>query len=250
MIIEIDGFCEKGLYREDNQDCIYAARREDGAIAVVADGMGGHAEGGKASALVCSCIQEWWEALSDNSMSKDFEELVYDLESVIKRANQDIQKLAGNAICGTTVAALLLTGKQWVLISVGDSRSYQARRGLWGINIRQLAPDDVWEQQGEIKRRLTKKERENHPDYGKLIRAVGAEKILSCHVVKGSIRSGMAFFLCSDGIYRYCAELVMKRAFAQIIGGKEIKETIEQLKKAVYEYGAPDNLSLIAVRVK
>lgn len=97
MIIEIDGFCEKGLWREDNQDCVFAAQGEDGAIAVVADGMGGHTDGGKASAIVCRCIQDWWEELPDFQMENEMEDPTYGLEGALRQANQEIRSMAGRS---------------------------------------------------------------------------------------------------------------------------------------------------------
>lgn len=251
MIIEIDGFCEKGLQREDNQDCVFAAFREEGAVAVVADGMGGHADGGKASAIVCRCVREWWDDLADFRLKNEAEALACELEMVLGQANQEIRLMAGEGVCcGSTAAALLLTPKNWALLSVGDTRCYRAWvRFLRGMEIHPLAPDDVWEEQENVRRHLTRREIERHPDFGKLVRAVGTENTFSCHFAHGSIHPGTAFFLCSDGIYKYCEKKVLKRAFRRITMGENIKEGLEMVRTAVYENGAPDNLSLIAVRI-
>lgn len=252
MIVEIDGFCEKGLQREDNQDCVFAAFREEGAVAVVADGMGGHADGGKASAIVCRCVREWWDDRADFRLKNEAEALACELEMVLGQANQEIRLMAGEGVCcGSTAAALLLTPKNWALLSVGDTRCYRARaRFLRGMEIRPLAPDDVWEEQENVRRHLTRREIEKHPDFGKLVRAVGTETALSCHMIQGIIQPAMGFFLCSDGVYRYCEKKVMKRAFERIVKEANIKEELERVRTAVYGNGAPDNLSLIAVRVR
>ena len=250
MLIEIEGFCEKGLQREENQDCIYAARREDGVIAVIADGMGGHTKGSIASSLVCDKIRIWWENLPDFWLRKASEDPACGLEMAVVQANEEIRSIAGESICGTTVAALLLTDRNWILLSVGDTRCYKIQTVYPWSKVVQISPDDVWEQQKEIVQHFTKTEIENHPNYGKLIRAVGGDARLLCHIKRGNIRSGMAFFLCSDGVYRYCEKKSMEEIFNRMAKKKEMKREIERLKREVYNNQAPDNLSLIAIRVR
>ena len=250
MRIEIEGFCEKGLQRKENQDCIYAARREDGVIAVIADGMGGHTMGGAASALVCNKIQVWWENLPAFWLQETAEDPAAKLETTIMQANTEIRAMAGENICGTTVAALLLTNRDWILLSVGDTRCYKIQALCPWSKAEQMTPDDVWEKKEENIQCYSRREMENHPNFGKLVRAVGAENTLSCHLARGNIRPGMAFFLCSDGVYRYCEQKSMKEIFGRIARKREMEREIENLKRVIYDNQAPDNLSLIVVRVR
>ena len=42
MIISVDGFCEIGMERKENEDQIFIGKHDSGVLAVLADGMGGH----------------------------------------------------------------------------------------------------------------------------------------------------------------------------------------------------------------
>lgn len=249
MRMEIEGFCEKGALREENQDSIFAAKQDDAAIVVVADGMGGHQDGKRASSVICAQIQDWWENLplcwkTPRSARKK------ELEAVIQRANHTIWSYTKEGCCGSTVVVLWLERGNWSVFSVGDSRCYRTRRSFGRIKISQVTQDEVWEEQEEVKRRFQKEQMKNHPNFGKLIRAVGVSSSLFCHVTAGRISFGMSFFLCSDGIYRYCQRESLERALLRIEEGNSIREEIERVRTEVYNNNAPDNLSLIAVRVR
>lgn len=60
MIISVDGFCEIGMERKENQDQIFIGKHDSGVLAVLADGMGGHQNGALASKIICGQFSEWW----------------------------------------------------------------------------------------------------------------------------------------------------------------------------------------------
>ena len=135
---------DTGVVRQVNQDALYV----DDNLAVVADGMGGHAAGEVASAMTIDIV------------SKSFkdEPTLEGLERSIERANSDVLADAkanpSRYGMGTTVIAvgLVTEGENRVatLFHVGDSRAYQIRGGA----IRQLSQDhsvvEEWVRMGKL----------------------------------------------------------------------------------------------------
>ena len=112
------------------------------------------------------------------------EELVFEeAKHVLERANEEIYRSTANGhICGSTVVLLLVWEKKSFLLSVGDSRCYLLPGGLFGGSLVRLTRDDVWENSAAA---AGVRQKENHPDYGKLTNAVG-------------IGTGVRYTACTD----------------------------------------------------
>lgn len=250
MKIRIEGWSDIGRVREKNQDRIFFDQKGQLALAVVADGMGGHEDGEFASAVVCELVREWWETISQQCAERKFQVKIAELQNVLQKANQRIKNgTAEDSLCGSTAIILFIHGRSYVLVSVGDSRCYRLQWEISGVQMCQLSVDDVWEQQEEIQKRYSPEEIKRHPNYGKLIRAVGAERTLECRVKTGIIARNTVFVLCSDGIYQYCENSILKSTLENILHREDIKESLESVRIRVYQNGAPDNLSVIAVHI-
>ena len=136
--IDARGATDVGRRREHNEDA-YLVDLEL-ALFVVADGMGGHAGGGTASALAVKTIQERIRAAraaSPATFASPKAEDAGHFPSVLRLAveaacraifgaAQEDPSLAG---MGTTVTAALVVGRTTFLAHVGDSRCYLVRGG-------------------------------------------------------------------------------------------------------------------------
>jgi protein phosphatase len=224
---------DTGLVRETNQDAIYV----DSTLAVVADGMGGHAAGEVASALtidlVCQNFREksTWEGL--------FRAIEAANRAIIADARENPERFG----MGTTVIAVGLTKDAAGVVSptlfnVGDSRAYQLRDGA----LRQLSEDhsvaEEWVRMG----RLTSEEAQVHPRRHQLTRALGVEDELQVDVSSIDAEAGDRILLCSDGLSNELSgEELVRLASAPM----PLEDAVNQLVEAARQAGGRDNISAI-----
>ncbi len=224
---------DKGLVRESNQDAIFV----DDSLAVVADGMGGHAAGEVASALTVDVVYDGY--LNDPT--------VEGLHAAIEEANLAVLREARDTPdhfgMGTTVIVMGLTRDDANVVSptlfhVGDSRAYQLRDGA----LRQLSEDhsvaEEWVRMG----RLTPEEALTHPRRHQLTRGVGVEHTIDIDVMSVIAEPGDRILLCSDGLSNELAnEEIARLASAPI----SLDEGVSTLIDAARRAGGRDNISVI-----
>ena len=222
-----------GLVRQSNQDAVYV----DGALAVVADGMGGHAAGEVAAQIAVATVREGYYA----------DESVEGLVAAVERANaaivRDAKENPERFGMGTTLLAVAITydyagAASPTLVHVGDSRAYQLRDGA----LRQLTQDhsvaEEWVRMG----RLTPEEAEVHPRRHQLTRGVGVEEEVAVDVLSIDAQVGDRLLLCSDGLSN---ELVPDE-LARLAGDPvDLDDAVEGLVAAARAAGGHDNISVV-----
>ncbi len=236
--------CEIGKVRKINQDAVFAASCKEAGLFAVADGMGGHSQGERASQLIIRKMAQWWEAFHPEKYGGQFAQMMHGLQQAAEQANQEIYEAYNRqAVCGSTMALLFIWQNSYGMIFAGDSRIYLYHRRKF----RQMTVDEVWENQPD----LTPWEREQHWErcHGRLYNAVGIQKELRCSVVTGELTYGMVFLLCSDGLYKYCPWQYLKKYMRKAGKAENPQFVTEDLRNRVYESEARDNISAILVAV-
>ena len=238
------GICDIGLKREKNQDSVFMCSKEEMSLFVVADGMGGYANGEKASQAITDELKSWAEKFAPDMFDHNFSKMMISLRNKIEEINNRIyQELNLKQICGSTCILLFIYKDCYGIINVGDSRIYKKE----GWKIRSVMKDDVWENRIDVKERFSNKEIMDHENYGKLLQAVGISETISIASKTDLLKKGDSFLLCSDGLYKFCPEKDMRK----IVHGMNENNMEESLKKMVakcYEAGAKDNISVILVK--
>jgi serine/threonine protein phosphatase PrpC len=92
---------------------------------------------------------------------------------------------------------------------------------------------------------LSPEEAENHADASVITKAVGAAEAIDPDIVGGDVRAGDRFLLASDGLTR----VVRDDELAAELQRGPAAEAADRLIETVLARGAPDNVSLIIVRV-
>jgi len=224
---------DTGLVRQSNQDAVYV----DDSLAIVADGMGGHAAGEVASEMTIEMLRSGFD--DDRS--------VEGLYNAINAANltvlNDARDNPNHFGMGTTVIALGLTVDDAgvtspTLCHVGDSRAYQLRDGA----LRQLTDDhsvaEEWVRMG----RLTPEEAAVHPRRHQLTRGVGVEETIAVDVMSVHALPGDRLLLCSDGLSNELDGDTIARLSSSPF---TLEEAVVQLVDAAKEAGGRDNITAV-----
>ena len=224
---------DTGLVRDLNEDAVYV----DASLAVVADGMGGHAAGEVAAELAIASMRERFH---DDSTLEGLHHAVEEANrAVIVDARENPERFG----MGTTVIAVGLTHDDSgaifpTLVNVGDSRAYQLRDGA----LRQLSEDhsvaEEWVRMG----RLTPEEALTHPRRHQLTRALGVEDDVDVDVQTIAAVAGDRILLCSDGLSN---ELSVDDLARLASAAEPLDAVVERLVNAARNAGGRDNISAI-----
>lgn len=246
MQIIYSGISDIGLRRNINQDAIFFSSDKGKKLYlfVVADGMGGHSNGEVASNAIVKGMRDWLDDFSEDMFRKGFFGITVSLRNKLEQINNEIySKYNQQHVCGSTCVILVIYQDMYGVISVGDSRVYLKR----GLKVKSLMEDDVWENQIDIRENLDIRTIKSHPNYGKLVHAIGTNKDVSMSVKTDSLRPKDTFLLCSDGLYKYCEFRDLKKTMSHV-DENNIEIKIQKVVEKVYKKGAKDNVSVILVQ--
>ena len=223
-----------GKVREGNEDSAYAGSR----LALVADGMGGHAAGEVASAAVVATLAE----LDDDEAGLDLLEV---LAAAVHTANDHLRAMvaADPALegMGTTLTALLSSGTRLGIAHVGDSRGYLLRDG----DFSQLTHDQTLVQRMVDEGRITQEQAEVHPQRSLLTQALDGRPGVEPDLSVREARRGDRYLLCSDGLSGYVSPDVM----GQTLGLPDAEVAADRLIELALMAGAPDNVTVVIADV-
>jgi serine/threonine protein phosphatase PrpC len=192
--------------RRNNQDALLA----EPPVFVVADGMGGHAGGELASAIV---VETFRAVVGHGDVPPSA------VSELITRANETILQHAdadpGLRGMGTTLVALVMVNDgqadYWLVANVGDSRLYRFADG----QLRQLTDDHSFVQELVDAGRIRADEARVHPQRNIVTRVLGSAQPPEAEYWLFAPVPGERYLLCSDGI---CGELE-EPAIARLMGG-------------------------------
>ncbi|WP_089724894.1 PP2C family protein-serine/threonine phosphatase [Candidatus Thiosymbion oneisti] len=227
------GATHRGNVREVNEDAYLD--RPDRGLWAVADGMGGHAAGDLASRLVVQTLE--------TAPQHPFLGLaVASLRDCLGDANRRLGAEArrrGEAVIGSTLAALMAMGGHCVSLWVGDSRIYRLRNGT----LHRLSHDHSQVQALVDQGRLSPDAMEEHPAAHVVTRALGAGELLEVDAQLCEIKNGDRFLLCTDGLTREIPEGDILEFLARIGLNAAPQALIDEACKR----GARDNVTAVVV---
>jgi protein phosphatase len=226
--LAVESIPGKRPYQEDS---VFADVLADGrTLVAVADGMGGHAAGEVASALALRTLQD---GLAEGKP----------LGEAFRMANERVHQMAtepGKQGMGTTMVAVLITGSEFHVANVGDSRAYQV--GAKGI--RQLTDDHSFVAEA-MKRGQSKAEAMATPWRDALTRSIGTEPEVEVDVFGPfPLEGNSAFVICSDGLYKTLTDDDLRDLFMQSRGPTGAAQA---MVTAAFDGGSDDNISVAIV---
>ena len=226
-----------GRVRSSNQDSGYAGFN----LFFVADGMGGHAGGDIASALVAQRVAQadavYESAEKAGEVLKD---TIWQANHVLRDACQEHPELSG---MGTTFSGMIIVGDKATIAHIGDSRIYRARNG----EVKQITNDHTFVQRLVDTGRITAEEALVHPRRSVLMRVLGdMEEFPEIDIETYDVLPGDRWMMCSDGLSGPVPESVMDRLMLSKI---DSDEATELLVGEALEFGAPDNVTVVVVDI-
>lgn len=221
-----------GKVRRINEDSLFADPKR--GLWLVADGMGGHRDGGIASNMITEAAR---------SLST-YGETRAQLAAQLTQVNQNLLGLSNgdhSNIVGSTIVALLAEGSNYTCIWAGDSRCYLVRAG----QIRQVSRDHTEVQELVTSGIITPEEARTWPRRNVITRAVGAADKLELEQVSDTLAEGDCFVLCSDGLTGHVTDAEILSA----VTWSAPEPACGQLLALALERGGKDNISIIVVNV-
>jgi protein phosphatase len=220
-----------GRVREINEDSIFASAKR--GIWLVADGMGGHRDGGIASSMVTEAAATL--AFEDNRRSAFLEQMNHVNAKLLQRSNG-----SHDSVVGTTVNALIVEGTHYSCLWAGDSRCYLIRNG----KLVQVSQDHTEVQELVNSGVISKEEAKTWPRRNVITRAVGVHSKLDLDLVEGEIQAGDCFVLCSDGLTGHVSD---DEILSHVIWSPP-QFACDKLLELALERGGKDNISIIVLR--
>jgi serine/threonine protein phosphatase PrpC len=198
--------------RAEQQDAFAFSDLEDaaflthgGALAVLADGMGGLRHGGQAAQTAVSAFLLTYESKQAN------EGVIMALDRALATANEAVHRLAwerqSEGELGTTLVAAVAQGGRLSWISVGDSRLYLYRAGvLYQLNQEHSYAEELDRQRAEG--RISAAQARDHPDRRGVTSFLGLAAIPAVDRAAEPmpLQPGDRLVLCSDGVYGSLSE--------------------------------------------
>lgn len=222
-----------GAVRRDNQDAYLC--RPDIGLYLVADGAGGHRDGGLAAARVVSSAAT---LAADDAAAVRLSALRHRLSQLHDTLLDEMDARADGAGIASTVVALLLDQHFFACLWAGDSRIYLLRDGA----LIRLTHDHSVVQEMIDSGALDARAAEGHRQANVVTRAVGggtSRLMLDKRV--GQVMPYDRFLLCTDGLTKALDETLIRRCLEQ--GGNAAGVLVE----AALHRKARDNVTAVVV---
>lgn len=243
-----------GMVRNNNQDSVFtmytsqvsADGLPDFGLFVVADGMGGHHDGERASALAARVIANYvintfYLKMMDHTVAEEDRPIIGEvLNDALQRANEAVAVEIPEG--GTTVTAAAVVGDLAYIAHVGDSRAYL----FTSDGIEQITRDHSLVQRLIELDQLTPDEAAMHPQRNVLYRAVGQNEQIEIDAVTRRLPAGSRLMLCSDGLW---AQVPEDKLTQIVTTSRAPQEACDRLVAIANERGGNDNITIILVQV-
>jgi serine/threonine protein phosphatase PrpC len=221
-------------------------RAQPFGLFVIADGIGGHANGQEASRLAIQTIRDVVIPALLSDVKINDEQSADLLMEAVQEANRYICEYNQmyKTDTGSTVTAALIVGKTIAIANVGDSRTYvySQRNGLARVTRDHsvvarmvengaIAAEDVY----------------SHPRRNEIYRSLGHKVALDIDMYRLPFETETTLLLCSDGLW----EMVRDPHIQEILNSTlpySIK-TSKALVQAALDGGGQDNISVIVAHI-
>ena len=223
---------------------------------VVADGMGGHANGQGASRLTIALLAErvtrelllaplQAEKAGEQAPTFDDENFKELLRGAIEEANTSLCQVnqKEKSDMGSTLTGFMVVGDYAYIFNVGDSRTYMLR----DEKLYQLTNDHSLVGQLVAGGLIEPEDVYTHPQRNQIFRSIGDKQNVQVDLFTQQIHPGDVLLSCSDGLW----EMVHDPQITQILNhAPDPQVACTQLIEAANVNGGEDNVSAVLVFVR
>jgi protein phosphatase len=238
------GLTDTGRARRGNEDAF--ALLPEAGVALLADGMGGHARGELASCLAVSTALRHLLDHATNDAAILARSPGERLVEAFLAANRTILAAAaadpGAAGMGTTLLAILIEGAHLHAAHVGDGRLYRLR----AAQLEQLTCDQTVGQLLASRDGRSPTGPRQGPFSNVLTQALGVEPELHPQQFDLDCLPGDLFLLCSDGLHGLVEAEKIRLTLQNF--GANLGGAASELIRLANERGGRDNITVVLVR--
>ncbi len=261
LLLEVSSVSHVGHVRSVNEDAVLVQP----PLFAVADGMGGHAFGDRASAIAVGSLHEQFQEALPTEPGQ--------VLAAIQLANAAVRELTASAgddrvIAGTTLAGVALVGERadstprWMVFNVGDSRVYRWSGGEVAGDVSGAAAGAGVSQTPHLERvsvdhslvqelldagLIDEHQARVHPDRNVITRALGASELVAAEAWLLPAVSPQTFLICSDGLTKHVDDTTIARILAESSASGGPSVAVELLLDAALAAGGSDNVTIVVV---
>lgn len=252
--LEVVSRCHVGRVRQRNEDTSFVFVSQSGGteplplfgLFIVADGMGGHEDGHRASRLVSRTVAQHifdrvYRSLLHEGQNAMLQPVQEAMEEAVALANKTLAGVESGKEMGTTLTAAIILGSRLFLVHIGDSRGYLKQENKLSL----VTTDHTYVQALQDAGQLTAEEAATHPNRNLLYRALMGEAMEEpVDVFTRILPQQGCLMLCSDGLWGSISESSMTTILNEDIG---LQDKADRLLQAALEAGGTDNITFILV---
>jgi serine/threonine protein phosphatase PrpC len=244
------GLVRKNAPNEDTLLAIQGTRiTEHGSepigLFVVADGMGGHANGHEASRVAIQTMSDIIVPVIMRGTDGD-DDFLQLLREGAHRANLALYQRNRQQphMMGTTLTAAIVAASTAYVVNVGDSRTYIYHKGA------ELSP--ITRDHSIVARMvesgaITRDEVYTHPKRNQIYRCLGEKASVEADTFVEELHDGDVLLLCSDGLWEMVRDGDMQKIIES--SASHPSQTSSMLVQAALSRGGADNVSVVVVHM-
>jgi protein phosphatase len=233
--------------RLDHESHIYGGSQ--GKLLLVADGMGGHAEGERACAIAVDQLTSYvlnslgWCFRLEEDSERDFAE---ELKHALETCQKSIERVADNHPemqgMGTTLTMVYIVWPRAFVVHVGDSRCYLLRNG----QMDQITVDHTMSEILSKSGKMTREDARHSPMGHVLVNVLGGRTHdLFVDVDKLTLKRDDTLLLCTDGLYDMIDDETLRE---ELRSGSNAEAVCQNLVELANKNGGKDNITVIVSR--
>ena len=220
-----------------------------GKVLLVADGMGGHAGGERASILAVDAVtnyllnnMRWFFRLHEDPQEDFLDDLKSALDQCQSWVSAEAERTPQRKEMGTTLTMAYVVWPRLYVVHVGDSRCYLLRKS----ELRQITTDHTVAERYVEAGAMKPEEAETSRWSDVLWNVVGGDSDdISPEVYKAELQIGDTLLLCTDGLNKHVPDGQIAQS---LYADSDAERTCCRLVEAANDAGGTDNVTVVVAR--